>query len=53
MYHDLEQRTMGGVIRYAAKCWPDRTAIHWEDKKITFKYEVTIHPGVPTMNVYS
>jgi fatty-acyl-CoA synthase len=37
MYHDLEQRTMGGVVRYAAKRWPDRTAIHWEDKKITFK----------------
>lgn len=37
MYHDLEQKTMGGVIRYAAKRWPDRTAIYWEDKKITFK----------------
>jgi len=37
MYHDLEQRTMGGVIRYAAKRWPDRTAIYWKDKKITFK----------------
>jgi len=37
MYHDLEQRTMGGVIKYAAKQWPERTAIYWEDKKITFK----------------
>jgi fatty-acyl-CoA synthase len=37
MYHDLEQRTMGGVIRYAAKRWSDRTAIYWNDKKITFK----------------
>ena len=37
MYHDLEQRTMGGVIRYAAKRWPDRTAIYWRDKEITFK----------------
>jgi len=37
MYHDLEQRTMGGVIRYAAKRWPDRTAICWKDKEITFK----------------
>jgi len=37
MYHDLEQKTMGGVIRYASKCWPKRTAINWGDKKITFK----------------
>ena len=37
MYHDLEQRTIGGVIRYAAKRWPDRTAIYCKDKEITFK----------------
>jgi len=37
MYHDLEQRTMGGVIRYAAHRWPDRAAIYWEDRTITFK----------------
>ena len=37
MYHNLGQRTMGGVIRYAAKQWPDRTATYWKDKEITFK----------------
>ena len=37
MYHDLEQKTMGGVIRYAAKRWPEKTAIYSGDKKITFK----------------
>ena len=37
MYFDLEQRTMGGVITYAAKTWPTRTAIHWEEGGLTFK----------------
>ena len=37
MYHDLEQKTMGGVIRYAAKRWLEKTAIYSGDKKITFK----------------
>lgn len=37
MYYDLEQRTMGGVIRYAAQRWSDRTAIYWNNNEITFK----------------
>ncbi len=37
MFFDKKQFTMGGVIEYAAEQWPDRTAIHWKDSRVTFK----------------
>lgn len=37
MYFDNEQRTIGGIIGYAAKKWGDKTAIFSDARNYTFK----------------
>ena len=37
MYFDMEQKTIGGLISYAAKRWGDKTAVFSDSRNYTFK----------------